>query len=118
MGIDMTDAEWQTRIELAGPCRLMAHFGLGELAHNHVRVRARRAGRLPHQADDSLRQRYEADLVLVRPDQIIAWRSSGEVKAADFAFARVPGWTSTFHTLTGSPGASLSTLFLRSILPP
>lgn len=35
----MTEAEWQTRIELAAAYRLMAHFGFGELAHNHVCAR-------------------------------------------------------------------------------
>jgi FAD binding domain len=48
--------------------------------------------RLP---DESLRQRYEADLVLIRPDQIIAWRgSAATTTAADFAavLARVTGW--------------------------
>ena len=32
-------AEWQTRVELAAAYRLMAHFGLGELAHTHVCAR-------------------------------------------------------------------------------
>jgi ribulose-5-phosphate 4-epimerase/fuculose-1-phosphate aldolase len=35
----MIEAEWQTRIELAAAYRLMDHFGLGELAHNHVCAR-------------------------------------------------------------------------------
>lgn len=41
---------------------------------------------------ESLRQRYEAELVLIRPDQIIAWRGSG--MPADFAgvLRKVTGW--------------------------
>ncbi len=34
-----SDSEWQTRLELAAAYRLMDHFGLGELAHNHVCAR-------------------------------------------------------------------------------
>jgi 2-polyprenyl-6-methoxyphenol hydroxylase-like FAD-dependent oxidoreductase len=47
--------------------------------------------RLP---DEALRQRYEAELVLIRPDQIIAWRGSAAVTPSDFALAlaRVTGW--------------------------
>lgn len=37
--LPMSDAERQTRIELAAAYRLMAHFGFGELAHNHVCAR-------------------------------------------------------------------------------
>lgn len=35
----VSDAERQTRIELAAAYRLMAHFGFGELAHTHVCAR-------------------------------------------------------------------------------
>ena len=40
-----TEAEWQTRVELSAAYRLMAHFGLGELAHTHV------CARVPGEAD-------------------------------------------------------------------
>lgn len=36
----ISDAEWQTRIELAAAYRLMAHLGLAELAHTHICARA------------------------------------------------------------------------------
>ena len=36
----ISDAEWKTRVELAAAYRLMAHFGLGELAHTHICARA------------------------------------------------------------------------------
>jgi hypothetical protein len=39
-----------------------------------------------------LRQRYEADLVLVRPDQVIAWRSPGPLPDFAAALLRVTGW--------------------------
>jgi len=35
----VSELEWQTRVELAAAYRLMAHFGFGELAHNHVCAR-------------------------------------------------------------------------------
>lgn len=35
----ISESEWQTRLELAAAYRLMDHFGLGELAHNHVCAR-------------------------------------------------------------------------------
>jgi ribulose-5-phosphate 4-epimerase/fuculose-1-phosphate aldolase len=35
----ISDAEWKTRVELAAAYRLMAHFGLSELAHTHVCAR-------------------------------------------------------------------------------
>lgn len=35
----ISDAEWSTRVELAAAYRLMAHWGLGELAHTHVCAR-------------------------------------------------------------------------------
>lgn len=41
---------------------------------------------------DELRQRYEADLVLVRPDQVVAWRSPGALPDFAAALLRVTGW--------------------------
>ena len=42
-------------------------------------------------ADDALRDLYQRDLVLVRPDQHIAWRGNGEPADADALIARVIG---------------------------
>jgi len=42
-------------------------------------------------ASAALRDAYEADLVLVRPDQVIAWRGAADVDAAD-VLACVAGW--------------------------
>ncbi len=42
--------------------------------------------------DPELRQRYEADLVLVRPDQIIAWRCLGEPRDFAAALQTASGW--------------------------
>jgi 2-polyprenyl-6-methoxyphenol hydroxylase-like FAD-dependent oxidoreductase len=41
---------------------------------------------------EALRQRYEADLVLVRPDQMIAWRGTGTPANFDQVLLRVTGW--------------------------
>ncbi len=35
----VTDAEWSARLELAAAYRLMAHFGMTDLAHNHLCLR-------------------------------------------------------------------------------
>ena len=35
----MTDAEWQTRVELAACYRLMAHYGMTDLIYNHITAR-------------------------------------------------------------------------------
>jgi 2-polyprenyl-6-methoxyphenol hydroxylase-like FAD-dependent oxidoreductase len=43
-------------------------------------------------AAQSVRDLYEADLVLVRPDQIVAWRGSGTSAPADSIIARAAGW--------------------------
>jgi ribulose-5-phosphate 4-epimerase/fuculose-1-phosphate aldolase len=50
----MTDAETQTRLELAAAYRLMAHFGFGELANNHL------AARVPD----------EPDAFLIKPSEL------------------------------------------------
>jgi 2-polyprenyl-6-methoxyphenol hydroxylase-like FAD-dependent oxidoreductase len=42
--------------------------------------------------EPSLRDRYEADLVLIRPDQIVAWRGSGTSAGADEILKKVTGW--------------------------
>jgi 2-polyprenyl-6-methoxyphenol hydroxylase-like FAD-dependent oxidoreductase len=47
-------------------------------------------------ASAALRDAYEADLVLVRPDQVVAWRGSAAVDVAD-VLACVAGW----HPLHG-----------------
>ena len=36
---EISDVEWQVRVELAAAYRLMAHFGFGELAHTHICAR-------------------------------------------------------------------------------
>ncbi len=36
---NMTDAEWQTRLELAASYRLMAHFGFHDMTYNHLSAR-------------------------------------------------------------------------------
>ena len=35
----VSEAEWQTRVELAAAHRLMAHFGIQDLTHNHLTAR-------------------------------------------------------------------------------
>lgn len=35
----MTEAEWQTRIDLAAAYRLIAHFGMDDLIYNHISAR-------------------------------------------------------------------------------
>lgn len=37
--LGVTDAEWAARVELAAAYRLMDHFGVTDLAHNHLCVR-------------------------------------------------------------------------------
>ena len=37
--LSVSDAEWNARIELAAAYRLMAHFGVTDLAHNHCCLR-------------------------------------------------------------------------------
>jgi len=43
-------------------------------------------------ANERLRDVYEADLVLVRPDQVIAWRGSGRERDVGEILRRVTGW--------------------------
>ena len=40
----------------------------------------------------SLRDAYEADLVLVRPDQVVAWRGSGTPHGVEHVLKQVAGW--------------------------
>ena len=35
----VSEQEWQTRVELAASHRLMAHFGVHDLTHNHLPAR-------------------------------------------------------------------------------
>jgi FAD binding domain len=42
--------------------------------------------------DPRLRDLYEADLALIRPDQIVAWRGSGRVVHPEQVIATVSGW--------------------------
>ncbi len=41
--------------------------------------------------DEAARDLYEADLALIRPDQIVAWRGNGSVAAPDHILAAVTG---------------------------
>lgn len=50
----------------------------------------------------SLRDAYEADLVLVRPDQVVAWRGSGPPHRPEDVLRQVAGWTSS-DRLAGGP---------------
>lgn len=47
---------------------------------------------LPGSPHSRLRDTYEADLVLVRPDQIVAWRGSGTAHDALHVLKKVAGW--------------------------
>lgn len=50
----VSQAEWQTRVELAAAHRLMHHFGIGDLAHNHL------CARVPGESDAFLIKPSEA----------------------------------------------------------
>ena len=41
---------------------------------------------------DRVREIYESDLILIRPDQIVAWRDRGSVPDCERLFARLLGY--------------------------
>jgi ribulose-5-phosphate 4-epimerase/fuculose-1-phosphate aldolase len=68
----MSEAEWQTRIELAAAYRLMAHFGFGELAHNHV------CARVPGEPDAFLIKPMELFYEEVTASSLVKYDFKGE----------------------------------------
>jgi hypothetical protein len=58
-------------------------------------IAAAEAARLPLTVldlhDEGLRDLYEADAALIRPDQVVAWRGSGASANAEQLIAKVTG---------------------------
>jgi ribulose-5-phosphate 4-epimerase/fuculose-1-phosphate aldolase len=77
MKIVSSDAERQTRLELAAAYRLMAHFGLGELAHTHI------CARVPGEPDTFLIKPMELFFEEVTASNLIKYDFAGNPRQPD-----------------------------------
>lgn len=80
-----SEAEWQTRTELAAAYRLMAHFGLGELAHNHI------CARVPGEPDAFLIKPMDLFYEEVTASNLIKYDFEGNPRQADKGALTGPG---------------------------
>lgn len=101
----MTDAENQTRLELAAAYRLMAYFGFGELANNHL------AARVPGEPDAFLIKPSELFFEEVTASSLLKYDLEGQPRTPGAArltgpplvihggiFAARPDITATIHS--------------------
>jgi ribulose-5-phosphate 4-epimerase/fuculose-1-phosphate aldolase len=72
-----SDAEWRTRVELAAAYRLMAHFGLAELAHTHI------CARVPGEPDAFLIKPMELFYEEVTASSLIKYDFAGNPRQPD-----------------------------------
>ena len=68
---EMSEAEWQTRVELAAAYRLMGYMGFSELAHTHV------CARVPGEPDAFLIKPMELFFEEVRASNLIKYDFDG-----------------------------------------
>lgn len=73
----VSDAEWSTRVELAAAYRLMAHFGLAELAHTHI------CARVPEEPDAFLIKPMELFYEEVTASNLIKYDFEGNPRQPD-----------------------------------
>lgn len=73
----ISDEEWGTRVELAAAYRLMAHLGLGELAHTHV------CARVPGEPDAFLIKPMELFYEEVTASNLIKYDFEGNPRQPD-----------------------------------
>jgi ribulose-5-phosphate 4-epimerase/fuculose-1-phosphate aldolase len=74
---EISDAEWNTRVELAAAYRLMDHFGLGELAHTHI------CARVPEEPDAFLIKPMELFYDEVTASSLIKYDFQGNPRQPD-----------------------------------
>jgi len=72
-----SEAEWRTRVELAAAYRLMAHFGLGELAHTHI------CARVPGEPDAFLIKPMEMFYEEVTASSLVKYDFAGNPRQPD-----------------------------------
>jgi len=103
----VSEAEWQTRVELAAAHRLMAHFGIQDLTHNHLTARVPDA---PHlfliKAADAMFDEVTASSLVKfdfdgnpQQDGVAKLRGGGLIIHAGL-FAARPDLNALFHTHT------------------
>jgi ribulose-5-phosphate 4-epimerase/fuculose-1-phosphate aldolase len=73
----ISDAEWNLRVEIAAAYRLMAHFGLGELAHTHI------CARVPEEPDAFLIKPMELFYEEVTASNLIKYDFQGNPRQPD-----------------------------------
>ncbi len=68
----VSEAEWQTRVELAACHRLMAHFGIHDITHNHL------TARVPDEPENFLIKPYDFMFEEVTASSLIKYDCDGE----------------------------------------
>lgn len=75
-GATMTEAEWKTRLELAAAFRLVDHYGIRDLTHNHL------SARVPGEPDSMLVKPSDLMFAEVTASNLLKYRLDGTPSAA------------------------------------
>ena len=81
----VSEAEWETRVELAAAHRLMAHFGIMDLTHNHL------TARVPDEPDHFLIKGADAMFEEVTASNLVKYDFDGNPQQDGFGQLRGGG---------------------------
>ncbi|MFM2129563.1 MAG: hypothetical protein RL477_1109 [Pseudomonadota bacterium] len=104
----VSEAEWQVRVELAAAHRLLAHFGVTDLTHNHLTARVpgepghmliKAADAMFEEVTASALEKYDFDGNPAQPGLTAKLRGGGLIIHAGL-FAARPDVQCIFHTHT------------------